>query len=88
MYNLENSEDWWIEPERIVRNDHAKILWDFSIQTDKHLLNNRLDIVLIDYKEHTGLIIDISVPRDENIQDKNLERIDKYQSIKVELEQL
>ena len=43
---------------------------------------------LINYKEQTGLIIDISVPRDENIQDKELEKVDKYQSLKIELEQL
>ena len=42
----------------------------------------------INYKEQTGLIIDIAVPRDENIQDKELEKIDKYQSLKIELEQL
>ena len=44
--------------------------------------------MLINYKEQTGLIIDISVPRDENIEDKKLEKIDKYQSLKIELEQL
>ena len=44
--------------------------------------------MLINYKEQTGLIIDIAVPRDENIQDKELEIIDKYQSLKIELEQL
>ena len=75
MYNLENSEDWRIEPEGIVRTDHAKILWDFPIQTDRHLLHNRPDIVLINYKERTGLIIDFAVPRDENIQVKKLTNI-------------
>ena len=25
-YNLEHSKDWWVRPEKIVRNDHAKIL--------------------------------------------------------------
>ena len=44
--------------------------------------------MLKNYKEPTGLIIDIAVPRDENIQDKELEKIDKYQSLKIELEQL
>ena len=44
--------------------------------------------MLINYKKQTGLIIDIAVPRDENIQDKKLEKIDKYQSLKVKLEQL
>ena len=44
--------------------------------------------MLINYKKQTGLIIDIAVPRDENIQDKKLEKIDKYQSLEIELEQL
>ena len=44
--------------------------------------------MLINYTEQAGLIINISVPRDENIQDKKLEKIDKYQSLKIELEQL
>ena len=69
-------------------NDHANILWDFPIQTDKHLLYNWPDIMLINYKEQTSLINDILVPRDENIQDKKFEKIDKYQSFKIELEQL
>ena len=44
--------------------------------------------MLINYKAQTALIIDISVPRDENIQDKKLEKIDRDQSLKIELEQL
>ena len=43
--------------------------------------------MLINYKEQTGLIIDIAVPRDENIQDKELEKIDNYQPLNIELEQ-
>ena len=44
--------------------------------------------MLINYKEQTGLIIDIAVPRDQSIQDKELKEIDKYQLLKIELEQL
>ena len=72
------------EPEKVVRNDHAKILWDFPTYTDKHLLHNRPDIVLINFKEKAGLIIDIVVSRGEDIQDKELEKIDKYQSLKID----
>ena len=25
-YDLEDSKDWWVKPEKVVRNDHAKIL--------------------------------------------------------------
>ena len=41
--------------------------------------------MLINYKEQTGLIIDISVPRDENIQDKKLEKIELEQLWKVKI---
>ena len=43
--------------------------------------------MLIHKKEQTGFIIDIAVPRDKNILDKKLKQIDKYQSLKIELEQ-
>ena len=29
-YNLEDSKDWSVEPEKIVNNDRVKILRDFS----------------------------------------------------------
>ena len=87
-YNLPHNKDWWVEPEKVVQNDRAKILWDFSIQTDIRMPHNRPDIVLIDYTEKAGFIIDIAVPRDENIRDKELEKIDKYQPLKIELERL
>ena len=51
-----------------------------------HLLHNQPGIVLINYKKQTSLIIDIAVPQDENIQNKKLEKIDKYQLLKIELE--
>ena len=69
-YNLDHSKDWWVKPKKVVRNDYVKILWHFPIQTDKHLVHNRPDIVLIKYKEQTGLVTDNAVQRDENIQDK------------------
>ena len=48
----ENSKNCWVEPEKVVRNDHAKIFLNFPIQ------------------------------------DKKLKKIDKYKSLKIELEQL
>ena len=50
-YDLEHREYWWVKPEKLVKNNHAKILWNVPIQTDKHLLHNRLEIVLIKFKK-------------------------------------
>ena len=79
-------KDWWVEPEKVVRNDHTKILWDFSSRLTSICFAS--DSMLINYKEQTDLIINIAMARDENIQDKELETIDKYQLLKIELGQL
>ena len=77
-YNLEYSNEWWIEPERIVRNKFAKILWYFPTQTSKQLPSDWPEIVLNNYKVQTVLTIEIAASRDENIQDRKLENFDKY----------
>ena len=87
-YNLEHSKDWWVESERVVRNHHFKILWDFPIKTDKHLASQSAWLCADQLQGTDRLIIDFTVPRDENIQDKELEKVDRYQSLKIELEQL
>ena len=35
-------------PEPVVENTNVKILWDFTIQTDKKMPNNRPDIVIVE----------------------------------------
>ena len=51
-------------------------------------VSNQHNNVLIDCKEQTGLIIDLTELSNENIQDKNLEKFEKYQSLKIDLKQL
>ena len=66
-YNLEHSQYWRVEPEQVAKNNHGKILWDFLILTDKHLFHNGPDIMLVNNKEQTGLIIDIAVSKSKSI---------------------
>ena len=45
--------------------------------------NNLPGIVLIEHQE-----TDIAIPKDENIKDKEMEKIVKYQPLKIELKRL
>ena len=56
-------------------NEKCKIFWDFGIQTDKEIEHRRLDILVIDKEKRECKIIDIAVPRDQNIKLKELEKI-------------
>ena len=61
------------------------MLWDFTIQTDKEITAIRPDIVFMNKKDKTALLIDIAVPRDDNIVDKRIEKVEKYQNLAIEL---
>ena len=47
-YDLQCNETWYDHsPDAVMKNDPVKLLWNFGIQTDQHLDQNRSDIVVI-----------------------------------------
>ena len=72
----------------MLENEHFKILWDFSIQTDKEIRANRPDIIFVDKREQTVMFIDVTIPNDHNIIEKKLEKIEKYTDLGIEIKEL
>ena len=62
----------------ITDGDHATILWDFPIHTDRTIKANRPDIVVKDHKEKKCFLIDMTVPTDRDIAPKAFEKLFKY----------
>ena len=54
----------------------------------KEITAIRPDIVFMNKKDKTALLIDIAVPRDDKIVDKRIEEVEKYQSLAIELKAL
>ncbi|XP_068178439.1 transmembrane protein 132C [Antennarius striatus] len=52
---------------------------DSSFQTDKQLLANKPDIVVVDKEQKRVVGIDVAIPADANIRKKEHEKIEKYQ---------
>ena len=65
-----------------------KVLWDFKIQTDLHLDHNRPDIVVLEKKERVCYIIDVACPFDMRVLEKEQEKIDHYQDLKIEVQKI
>ena len=72
----------------VIENDKVKILWDMFIQTDRLIGARRPDIVVVDKTRKEATIIDISIPADRNIMDKEKEKIMKYQDLKTEIKRI
>ena len=63
-------------------------LCDVVIQCDKEIEARRPDIVVLDKKRKEVKIIDIAMPGDVRVCEKELEKIDKYKFLKDEVARL
>ena len=68
-----------------VPHDDVKLLWDFHVQSDHVIEHCRPDLLLVKKKTKEAIIIDIAVPGDARINDKEQDKILKYQDLKREI---
>ena len=71
-----------------MENAEIKLLWDINIQSGNLIDARRPDLIVIDKKEQKGIIIDIAVPADVRVKEKEKEKVEKYQDLKKEIKRL
>jgi len=79
LYSLPLSSRSWYT-HKPSENSGAKLLWDFGIVTEGHVLSNRPDIVLYDYGHSTIKCFEVSCSADINVIAKESEKGRKYLS--------
>lgn len=88
-YGITTSERQWLyRPQPVVTSGNVKILWDVDIRTDRVISAHRPDIVIHDSGERSALVIDVAIPADVNIVDKEREKILKYVDLRLELQKI
>ena len=87
--NFEAGDEWYeYESESVLENEDLKILWDFSIHTDHVIEARRPDLVAVDKKERICKIIDFAVPGDSRIEEKEKDKLGKYQDLGKEIQKI
>ena len=76
------------EPESVMKNEKCKILWDFTIQTDRLIGARRSDITIINKETRESQLIDIACPGDNKVAEKEDETISKYRELAREVSKL
>ena len=81
-YNLLDSEVPYYRyvPDPVLESGRALLYWDRPIITDRTIVANRPDIVVIDRLERLALIVDVTIPHDGNLvkaeNDKQIKYLD------------
>ena len=75
-------------PKGIVESNGIKMLWDWAIQCDKEIDARRPDIVIVNKVHKEVKIIDVAIPGDVRVLEKEIEKIEKYGPLKDEIARL
>ena len=85
-FNLLHTEKWYEHtPHPVIESTEVKILWDFTIHTDRKIDANRPDIIIKDHREKTCIMLDVSVPADKNISLEEFQKLSKYKNLESEV---
>ena len=76
------------KPEPVVSIDDITLMWDQGELTDRTIPANIPDITFLDRKENYCLLIEISIPDDQNFMKKLNEKILKYKDLQIEVSRM
>jgi len=62
------------------------VLWNQAVNTDREVTVNRSDKIIKNKKEKACTVIDVAIPADRNVVQKEAEKKLKYKSICVEIQ--
>ncbi|KAG6455661.1 hypothetical protein O3G_MSEX009336 [Manduca sexta] len=79
-YGLVSSEVPYYQyiPQPVLENDHATLYWDRSIITDRTIVANKPDIVIVDRLSRRAILVDVTIPHDDNLVKAEKDKMSKY----------
>jgi hypothetical protein len=78
------------EPKSVETSTGGKvtILWNQQAQTDRTIPSNKPDIVIRDNEKGTCMLIDVAIPGDRNVIQKEAEKILKHKDLTIEIQRM
>ena len=64
------------------------MLWNQAVDLDTEVTANRTDIIIKNKEEKTCTLIDLAIPTDRNVVQKEAEKKLKYKSLCIEIQRM
>jgi hypothetical protein len=68
-------------PKPVCEEGDVTVLWNQAVHTDREVTVNRIDIKIKNNKEKKCTLIDVAIPADRNVVQKEVEKKLKYKSL-------
>ena len=85
----ETTDKWYTHtPKPVYEKGNVTVLWNQAVHKDGEVTANRPDIIIKNTKEKTCTLIDVAIPADRNVVQKEVEKKLKYNSLCIEIERM
>jgi hypothetical protein len=86
---IETTENWYSHiPKPVCQHENITVLWNQGVQTDREVLANRPNIIIKNMKDKICLLIDVAIPLDRNIIQKDSKKKLKYKNLSIEIQRM
>ena len=86
---IETADKWYTHmPKPVYEEGDVTLLWNQAVHTDRRVTANRPDIIIKNNKEKTCTLIDVAIPADRNVVQKEAEKELKYKSLCIEIQRM
>jgi len=75
-------------PKPVYEEGDVTVLWNPAVHTDTEVTANRPDIIIKNKKEKTCTLIDVAIPADRNVVQKEAEKKLKYNGLCIEIKRM
>jgi hypothetical protein len=75
-------------PKPVCEEGDVTALWNQAVHTDREVTTNRPDIIIKNNKEKTCTLIDVAIPADRNVVQKEAEKKLKYNILCLEIQRM
>ena len=86
---FETTDKWYTHmPKPVCEKGDVTVLWNQAVHTDREVTANRPDIIIKNKKEKTCTLIDVAIPINRNVVQKEAEKKLKYKSLCIEIQRM
>jgi len=75
-------------PKPVCEEGDVTVLWNQAVHTDREVTANRPDIIIKNKKGKMCTLIDVAIPADKNVVQKEAEKKLKYKRLCIEIQRM
>ena len=82
----ETTDKWYTHmPKPVYEERDVTVLWNQEVHTDREVTANRPDIVFKNKTEKKKTLLDVAIPADRNVVQKEAKKKLKYKSLHIDI---